>query len=128
MQSYWKLGSFSGYCVEIGERVCGNLQRRRLKIFAKMVEGRCSGNHQDVRRAPEEPCKCNLHRCGVEARRHFAQGVRLQWRKPAEWKERNVGDAVASKVRDQRIVCPMGQVVLILNADDRDDPSRLDRK
>ena len=109
----------SGYCVEIGKHLSGNLQRRRLEILAKMLERRCSGNHQDVRRALEEPRECNLHRRGIEARRCFRQGLRLQWSEPAKRKERNVGDAVAGKVRDERIVGSMCQVVLILDADDR---------
>ncbi len=69
-------------------------------------------------RAPEEPRKRNLHRRGIEALSHFRQRIRLQWSEPAKWKERNVGDAVAGKVRYERIVGPMCQVVLILDADD----------
>src|ERR1700723_4484451 len=121
----WSRGVLSGYCVEIGEHLSGNLQGRGLEILAKMMERRCPGDHKDVRRAVEQPRQGNLHRRGIEARRRFRQDPRLQWTEPAKGKERNVRDAVTSKVRDQRIVGPMRQVAMILDADDGDDPPRL---
>src|SRR6185437_4508146 len=90
-----------------------------------MMERGCSGDYQDVGRAMEEPRKCNLHRRSIEARCRFRQVRRLQWAESPEWKERNVGDTVASEVRDQCIVGPMCEVVVILDADDWDDLSRL---
>ncbi len=58
---------------------------------------------------------------GVASRREplSDKRIRLQWSEPAKRKERNIGDAVTSKIRDERIVGPMCQVVLILDADDR---------
>ena len=52
------------------------------------------------------------------------QCTRLQWSKPTEWKERNVRNAVTREIRDESIVGSLCQVVLILDADDGDDPPR----
>ena len=72
----------------------------------------------------QEPCKRYLHGSGVKTRGHIGQGPRLQWAKPAKRKERHVGDTVPPEVRDEGIVGPMRQVVMILDANDRDNPSR----
>ena len=45
----------SGDGVEIGEHFGGNLQPGSIKILAKMLEGRGSGDQQDVGRALEKP-------------------------------------------------------------------------
>jgi hypothetical protein len=34
------------YCVEVGKNFSGNLQRRGLKILAKMLDGGCARNQQ----------------------------------------------------------------------------------
>ena len=49
---------------------------------------------------------------------------RLEWSEPAEWKEWNVGDSVVNKIRYERIIGSMCQVVLILHADDWCDFTR----
>jgi len=41
-----------------------------------------------------------------------------------EWKEWHIGDAVTSKIRDKCIVGSMCQVVLVLHADNRNNPPR----
>ena len=56
----------SADCVEIGKHFRGNLEYRSLKILAKMLEGRCSRNQQDVGRALEKPGKRHLHRRGLK--------------------------------------------------------------
>lgn len=103
-----------GYCVEIGKHVCRNLQGRRLKIFTKVAERRGSGDHRNVGRPMEQPRKRNLHGRSVEPRCGIRQGVRLQWTEPAQGKERNVGDALADKIRDQPVVNPIRQVGSVL--------------
>jgi hypothetical protein len=64
-----------------------------------------------------------LHRCGIETPSDIGQDRRLQRIESAQWKERHVGDAVASKLIDQSIVGPMRQIVVILDADDVTDPA-----
>ena len=41
----------SADCVEIGNHFRGNLKQRRLKVLAKMLDGRCSGDDQDIGRS-----------------------------------------------------------------------------
>jgi hypothetical protein len=55
-------------CVEIGNYLRGNLKRRSLKILAEMLDGRRSGDDQDIGRSLEKPSKRNLHWCDTEAR------------------------------------------------------------
>ena len=109
--------------VEIGNRFRGNLKHRRLKILAKMLDRRCSGDHQHVGRPLEKPSKSNLHGRGTEARGDIRQGSGLQWGEPAEWKEWHIGDTVTSKIGDESIVGSMREVVVVLHADDGSDPS-----
>jgi hypothetical protein len=54
------------YCVEVGKDLSGNLQRRSLKILAKMLDGGCARNQQDVRGALKKPGKRNLHWRGLQ--------------------------------------------------------------
>ena len=92
------------YCLEAGKDFSGNLQRPGLKILAKMLDGGCARNQQDVGRALKKPGKRNLHWCGRESRGDVRQGSRLQWAEAAEWEEWHIGDAVAGKIVDQGIV------------------------
>src|SRR5258708_20378416 len=69
----------SADCVEIGNHFRGNLKHRRLKILAKMLDGRCSRDHQDIGRPLKKPSKRNLHGRGTEARGDVRQGSRLEW-------------------------------------------------
>jgi hypothetical protein len=88
-----------------------------------MLDGRCSGDHQDIGRPLEKPSKRNLHGRGTEARGDVRQGSRLEWSKPAEWKEWHVSDAVTSKIGYECIIGSMREVVVVLYADDRSDLS-----
>jgi hypothetical protein len=54
------------YCVEVGKDLSGNLQRRSPKILAKMLDGGCARNQQDVGGALKKPGKRNLHWCGLQ--------------------------------------------------------------
>ena len=67
----------SVYCVEVGKDFSWNLQRRGLKILAKMLDGGCARNQQDVGRTLKKPGKRNLHRGGLELRGDLRQGGRL---------------------------------------------------
>src|SRR5277367_6794037 len=113
------------YCVEIGKDFGGNLQPRGLEILAKMLDGGCAWNQQDVGRALKKPSKRNLHWCGLESRGDVRQGRRLQWAEAAEWEEWHVGDGMAGKIVDQGIVGSVHQVVHVLHTDNRSDLSRL---
>ena len=53
------------------------------------------------------------------------QGRRLQRREAAEREERHVGDAAARQLVDQRVVGAVGEVVVVLHADDLGDAARL---
>jgi hypothetical protein len=44
----FSLSSTSGDRIEMGNHFRGNLKHRRLKILAKMLNGRCSGDRQDI--------------------------------------------------------------------------------
>jgi hypothetical protein len=59
-------GRPSADCIEIGNHFRRNLKTRRLKVLAKMREGRCSGDQQDIGRALQKPRKRNLHGCSPE--------------------------------------------------------------
>ncbi len=48
MPREWNRDVLSGYCVEIGKHLNGNLQGRRLEILAKMIERRCSWDREAV--------------------------------------------------------------------------------
>src|SRR3984957_14785084 len=109
--------------VEFGNHFRANLKQRRLKILAKMLDGRCSRDHQDIGRPLEKPRQRNLHGRGTKARGDIRQGRRLQWCEPAERKERHVGDAVTSKIGYECIIGSMREVVVVLYADDRSDLS-----
>ena len=78
-----------------------------------------------ARRSSQASATC----IGVAPRRcgDVGQGRRLQRREPAERKERHIGDAVAGKIVDQRVVGAMRQIVLVLHADDLGDPRVLPR-
>src|SRR5215469_1576639 len=52
--------------IEISEGFGWNLEQGSLKILSEMFEGRCSGNQEDVRRAPQKPCQRELHWCGPQ--------------------------------------------------------------
>ena len=47
----------------------------------------------------------------------------MQRGEPAERKKWHIGDTVTSKIVDESIVGSMHEVVLVLHADDRSDPS-----
>src|SRR5580693_1943924 len=95
-------GILSRHRIEIGEHLGGDLQSRRLQVFTKMGERRCSGDYEDIWRAMEQPRERDLHGRGMEARCRLRQCARLQGTEPAKWEERYVGDAVVSKRSDER--------------------------
>lgn len=82
-------------------------------------------DQKNVGRAAEQPGERNLHRGGIEALSHIGWDGRLQRGEASEWKEWHIGDAVVGKLIDQRIVCPMRQVVVVLHADYLADPASL---
>jgi hypothetical protein len=98
--------------VEIGNHFRGNPKRRSLKVLAKMLDGRCSGDDQDIVRPLEKPGKRNLHGRGTEARGDVRQGRRLEWSEAAEWKEWHVGNPVTTKISYERIIGSMCEVVV----------------
>src|SRR5258705_5018584 len=106
----------SADCVEIGVHFRRNLQRRSLKILAKMPQGRRSRNQQNVGRALEKPSKRNLHRRGVERRRGRVECRRLQRTKASQREKRNVSYALRGKVNDEAVIFPVCHIVEVLNA------------
>src|SRR5580704_6801926 len=108
-------------CVKVGKYFRRNLQRRSLEILPKMLAGRCSRNQQNVGRALQKPRQSNLHRRRAETRGDIRQLCRLQWREPAERKERHVRNPVASELVDERVIGSMHEVVVILYTDNRDN-------
>src|SRR5271168_1028515 len=115
------MASVSADRVQFRNHISGNLKHRSVKVLAKMVDGRCSWDHQDIGRPMQKPSERNLHGRRVETRGDIGQSIRLKWSEPAEWKERHVGDAVTSKISYERIVGSMGEVVLVLYAHDWSD-------
>lgn len=53
--------------IEIGNHFGRNPEPRSLKILAKMLAGRCSGDHQNIGRSLEQPGKRHLRGRGIEA-------------------------------------------------------------
>src|SRR5580658_4891813 len=110
--------------VKVGKYFRRNPQRRSLEILPKMLAGRCSWDQQNVGRALQKPRQSNLHRRRTEARGDIRQLCRLQWREPAEWKERHVRNPVVSEILDEHVIGSMHEVVVILYTDNRDHPPR----
>jgi hypothetical protein len=80
------ISGISADCVEIGDHL-RNLKHRRLKILAKMLDGRRSRDHQDIGRPLEKPNELNLHGRGTETRSDVRQGSDWSGVNPSEWKE-----------------------------------------
>ena len=100
-------------------------QLRGGQVLAEVGDRRCAGDQQDVGRPVQEPRQRDLHRRGPKPPRDVRQSRRLQRREPAEREERHVRDALPGQVIDQGVVVAVGQVVVVLHADDLGDRLRL---
>ena len=77
--------------VQLGKRFGWELQGCGIEVLAKMYEGRCAWNEQDIGRARKEPRKRDLHRRSMQRGRHRVQSRRLERRKPSEREKWHVG-------------------------------------
>src|SRR5215469_10213273 len=83
-----------------------------------MIDGRSSGNQQDIGRVLQQPGKCNLHRRDLECSGRSIEYQRLQRREASQWEEWNISDTLRTELVDEGIVVPVGNVVEILYAHD----------
>ena len=105
--------------VEPRERVGGHHEPRGREILAEVGDRRRARDQQDVRRSPEQPGQCDLHRRRVQRSRCRFEHFGLERRETAEREERDVRDPMRRQPVDQRVVLPMREVVAVLHADDR---------
>src|SRR4029077_10695096 len=115
--SRFRSGRPSADCVEIVNNFRRNLQQRRLKILAKMREGRRSRDLYAIRLALQKPRKRNLHGCGLERRCGCVKRRRLQCSETSEREEWNIRYTLGAQVVNESIVVPLGHIVEILHAD-----------
>ena len=109
--------------IEFLHLITGQLEVGRSQVFAQMLDRRGAGDEQHVWRPLKEPRQRRLHRRDAEAPRDFGQSRRLQRRESAEREERHVSRTGRGEFVDQRIVVTMGNVVMVLDADDVADPA-----
>ena len=89
-----------------------------------MHHRRRASDKENIWCASKQPSNGDLRGCRAEPLRYAGQGRRLELRKSAaERKERDVRDSILSQEVNQRIVGSICQVVLVLDANDRADPS-----
>ena len=67
--TYGSATSWSADCVKIGNQFRGNLKHRSLKVLAKVLDRRCSRDHQDVVRPLKKPSQRDLHGRGIRGAR-----------------------------------------------------------
>src|SRR5271165_3055830 len=83
-----------------------------------MLEGRGTGDQQDVGRAVKQPGERDLHWSSFERRRSRIKRRRLQRSEASQREERHISNALTRKVVDKAVVRPVRNVVEVLHADD----------
>src|SRR5690606_40409971 len=107
--------------VPLGE--CGGrqLQRGGGDVLAQVLDRRRAGDQQDVRRPVQQPRERDRVWGRLEPLGHRLEGVGLQRREAAEREVGDERDALARGELDERVVLAVGEVVVVLHADDGGD-------
>ena len=90
-----------------------------------MAERRGAGNQENVGRTMQQPGESCLHRSRADPGCDLRKRRGLERREAAEREKGNIGDTTARQFVDQSIVIAMGEIVVVLHADDLGNTARL---
>src|SRR5215472_3089688 len=120
-----RFSAFPADRVELGDGVAGQGQVRCADVIAEVGDGGSSRYERGCGRALQQPGQGNLMRRRAEVSGHGGERRGLKPGEAAEREERGVGDVLGRAPVDECIVGPVGDVVHVLDGNDRGDGLRL---
>lgn len=88
------------------------------EVLAEVGDGRGAGDEEDVGGVLQEPGQGDGHGGGFEGGCGVRERGGLERGEAAEWEVRDVGDALGIEGVDEAVVFAVGEVVVVLHADD----------